>query len=911
MWAGGVTVRAAVRGLLLLLALGVAGTAGEVTRAVGGPDAEMMPVPGGAAALLRAARVQSDVDPPRALLVLARALHGRVPVAGAAVDAAAVGSYLEEAAKNAAAGGEDVPALLPREIWERAVFGRPIEPPQLALEILRDRRASLLYCALFSLDAETLAYFASQPALVARIYADTAGRFAAFGESITIRDGGVVLPGGPDRAKQWERLVGEPAAEPGRFIPALLERDDGRVAWLLDAVTWLDPARQRFALRGDVEPLYARFAGEHLPADFSLRPFARPSVDLAFVLSTIGVTDSGAMAPPSDLALWELVFAGGSRSAPGAEVTAPWLLRSLAPLTSEERRIRLETMLFAQRVFAGSAAARGPDASTLALALSSYGAHSALMLSLERLGFTNPRDYAAAVRAANTLRAGADPLRTSLRLAMFQGALAIVTRLHEVDTVDDRTARSLTSSLIELPGNDAAGLADRLTSWIASALLPTLPGAASDDPEQRLLDGLAGVGRPHAHPIVTWEDSTYRVDVAWAERARLRRIRDKQHGNDLSGLLEVWRLKTGGADVTPHLARLVAKLGLPEGGGLFQSGDGGDANAAKKAGRASRPAAPTSRLVEWQELVLGELLASYAYAVAIGDPDSPMLLGGNPADVHDFDIRVSGRSSSWLVAGNARRGTQLVECGSILGLERALAVPSLRQTTLAAPTVAPNVRQPDVQGLAEGIVILNPYRMDDRGRDRLAADLRRGRERIQAAARNPDEIDALAASAGVERWRRRLMRVASRQGAAAGSSYWSLAEVLGIGRDGPTPAALQAWGPAQRFVDGSWRTALPTRLAMHELGGRHRDDGLLSGQVADLQLRTAEWLAEANLPAALAPGILRSAMWDLVTNTRMADADDWLAVARAAQAVPADRMADYVSALTADGPLVPVSQAKR
>ena len=93
---------------------------------------------------------------------------------------------------------------------------------------------------------------------------------------------------------------------------------------------------------------------------------------------------------------------------------------------------------------------------------------------------------------------------------------------------------------------------------------------------------------------------------------------------------------------------------------------------------------------------------------------------------------------------------------------------------------------------------------------------------------------------------------------------------------------------------------------MHELGGRIYGDGLLSGQVADLHLRTAEWLAEMNLPAALAPAVLRSAMWDLAMNTRMADPDDWLAVVRAAQAVPADRMADYVSALTADGPLVPV-----
>ncbi len=852
------------------------------------------------------------------MLVLARLRHGRVPLAPNAFDAAAFDSYLAQTVNRAAAVSDEVPALLPREVWERAVFGRTIEPSRLAFEILRDRRAAFLYCGLFSLDSETLAYFTDRPTLVARLYSTAAGPFAAFGESIAVHNGGVVLPGGPARAKQWEDLVGEPAADPNRFIPALLERDGSRLAWLLDVVTSLDPARQRFALRNDVEPLYARFASESLPADFSSAPFTRPSVDLGFVLRTIGVTDGGALAPPSDLAVWERVFNVSSRGAPGAEVTAAWLLRSLAPLASAERRIRLETMLFAQRVFPGALAER-PTADagvTLSLALSLYGSHSALMLSLESLGFSSPRQYVAAARAAGVLTTGADRLRASLRLAMFQGALALVTRLRAVDTIDDRTARSLASSLIELPANDASGLAERVASWMETALLPALPGAASGDAEQRLLAGLAGAGRSRARPIVTWEDHRYRLDVASGELARLRRIRDKQRGNSLSSVLEVRRLKASGVDVTPHLARLVSRLRLTDGGGLFQSGDTAGANnapsaAANKAGRGTKPAAPADRLVEWQELVLGQLLASYAYAVAIGDPDSTMLLAGNPADVHDFGVGASGRSSSWLVAKDERLGSQSVERGSILGLERALSVSSLRQTTLAAPSVAPNIGEPGLSGLAEGIAILNPFRMDDRDRDMLAADLRRGRERIRAAAGTPGAIDALAASAGVERWRCRLMRLAAAGGIASVMPYWSLAEVRVVGRDGPTPPALHAWGPAQRLVDGSWRTALPDRLSMHELGGRIYGDGLLSGQVADLHLRVAEWLAEMHLPAALAPAVLRSAMWDLAMNTRMADPDDWLAVVRAAQAVPADRMADYVSALTADGPLVPVSEEKR
>jgi hypothetical protein len=39
---------------------------------------------------------------------------------------------------------------------------------------------------------------------------------------------------------------------------------------------------------------------------------------------------------------------------------------------------------------------------------------------------------------------------------------------------------------------------------------------------------------------------------------------------------------------------------------------------------------------------------------------------------------------------------------------------------------------------------------------------------------------------------------------------------------------------------------------------------------------------------------------------RMAHRDDWFALVRAAQSIPRDRFLDYVSALTAAGPLVPV-----
>jgi hypothetical protein len=71
-------------------------------------------------------------------------------------------------------------------------------------------------------------------------------------------------------------------------------------------------------------------------------------------------------------------------------------------------------------------------------------------------------------------------------------------------------------------------------------------------------------------------------------------------------------------------------------------------------------------------------------------------------------------------------------------------------------------------------------------------------------------------------------------------------------------------------------------------------------------LRTSEALAARHLPAALMRGVAAFSMQDAMDNARMAFADDWLSLAFAARDLKDDRFDDYVAALTASGPLVPV-----
>ena len=812
--------RDVVTAALSIVALGalvVVTPSAEPEPPAGGTDAEVMVVPGGTAALLTAARLPVGLEPARAWLALARALHGGQPAEVPAMSVATLEPYLSTAGARGESRTDRVPALLPKAVWEQAVFKRPVGPSDLAFSILRDRRAALVYVGLFSLDPGTLDYLSAHPALVESLYSGPAGPFAAFAESLTVREDQVVLPGGAAQSQEWERLVGAPAGDPGRFLPALLGRDGGRVAWLFDTLTSLDQARLAFALQGGLGRLYDAFGQERWPVDFSLQPFRRPPLDLGLALATIGVDDDGRLAQPRDQRLWNGVYNERGTAAAGDEVRGPWLLRALASVDARERRSRLEALLFAQRVFGtrDDADRSAPALQRLSQAISAFRDHSALMLTFERLGFSDPVEYVNAALTADLIASDPDRYRATLGVAMFEGALAVVTRLSEVGTIDGAKARELVGGLLKLPTNQQAPYGDYVLRWIDEQLLPSLPPAADvagADADGRLIDGLAGVGRSGRPPVIEWEDYVYRVDAGAGERARLLRIRERQGGCDLAALLRARQMKSkGDAAYAAAAADAMARLGLPESGRLFATGQPPPVAGAKESQPKPGPARSGLRadaFGEWLNVPCADVLASFAYAVAIGDPESPILLAGDPARTHDFAV---GGADTWTVARSVRAGSQLVLRGSLLGLERALAVPSLRQTMLDAPALAPRIGEAEVQGIAESAVTLSPFHLSDQGRDEVAGALRRGRERLATVVRNPTDLDALAERAGMERWRRRLMRLAAADGVSAVTRYWSLGEVYAVGLAGEV-AGAQAWGVAQRPLDGSWRSAMPTRL---------------------------------------------------------------------------------------------------
>jgi hypothetical protein len=80
----------------------------------------------------------------------------------------------------------------------------------------------------------------------------------------------------------------------------------------------------------------------------------------------------------------------------------------------------------------------------------------------------------------------------------------------------------------------------------------------------------------------------------------------------------------------------------------------------------------------------------------------------------------------------------------------------------------------------------------------------------------------------------------------------------------------------------------------------------MAAGIPDLNLHVAILLAEMHLPASLARTVLAAAALDFTEDAKPSDPNDWWTVARAARAIPRERIEDYIAAAAAvDGPLVP------
>jgi hypothetical protein len=840
---------------------------------------------------------------------------------------------------------ETVPVPLTSTLWADGLLHRPVPASMLFTTILSDRRAALLAHGLAALDDETLQYLSDNPAILLRLYEESAASFAAFGEALRIRGGRVVPPGGSQGLPVWEAVLDEKVTSPDRFVRAVFGTSQGRLALVYAALTHLDAPHVRFALGSwlpDPEARITQFkallavSAARSEWDVTLRPFTRPVHDVTQLVTRVRVQLTGAPAAPAARLFWQRAFeADGIPDDPAERlrnlredgvVDAGWLAENVCVQDPRARAVRLEQLSFGQRTFATASDAQLPDA---LVAVGSLPRLHMLILTLDRMGVRDPRVYAAAARHASRLTP-LDGRRAFVALGQFQGALALTARLVRVHSLTAPAGEALAASLAAVALHDDGAYHGGIARWIDRALAPALQWPSEADADLELVRALSGVPEA-APPKVSWEGRTYRVDLVTPEQNRLTRAREKMDAPPVRAALDMAHAvtKVSASPLTLQDVRGTVTalrgivLALPKGDKKpIVSPPGVDApkNAIDLVNRTivelstitqdkdlknvTHAAAALSSL---SDDLLAQALMSLVYALDIGDPDGTTLLGGDPSRRHDFGLdaryvltRLRGawaEPSDVALAGAPRH----VE-GSLLGLDIGLSALALRRIDSGEVPPAPTLMSPDRGTFIKSAAMISPYDLTDAGRDAIVAAIGRGRARVEALSTEAGWND-LADQIRMDGWRRRAGRWALANDPALLSSLLSLAELVSLGDPAPD-LPLDRWGMFGQATDGCLCTIAPPLGHVPVLSGRPQL-GLLATQVADINLRIAERLGALGLPASLARGVLAAAVQDFVDQARPIHPSDWLTMVRAAQAIPDDRVDDYVAALTADGPLVP------
>jgi hypothetical protein len=926
----------------------------QVRLAAAGEVSQDVPLPGGTAAVAQALGLAASPDRARFVAELARLTYPSTE--SNQTTRARIANSWRALRDRAREGSDTVPIPLTASIWSQAVFRKAIAPADLVGTILSDPRSAHLCYGLAGSDDETLQFFAEHPDVITWLHENAAATFAAFGGSFRVRNNRVVVPGGPEAEVLWGSVVSEKLDRPDLFVRALFSEDQGRLAYLYDTVAELDHPRAIFALglwTKDPSERLARFKAlinvarssipQWQPAKF---PFSRPPFDLANILERIRVEANGTPSFPAARAMWNWVVDGFDVPADAPRlsahpddglVDAAWLAQALLSDDVMLRNDRLDQLAFGQRVFATVPAGALSDA---LVAIRAFPRYRMLMLSLERMGIRTPSVYATAARRAQQL-ASLEERRQLLALQQFQGALVVVWRLAAVRTLDAAACERLAVSLSAIAPSTDGRYAGAVAAWMDRDLRAALvaadvrveapnsddgrvvPFTSQDDLEPALVFALAGSRAGHPSPAgghVLWEGQVYRLDFVEAEAHRLQRIREKQSGTrvDVGLVLARFAKSLGGGRATPDevakaagdLKNLVLDVAQGPETAMLRDTIAHAANELSKAGSrpdAQRLSALAAPLADAADEALADALMNWAYAIAIPDADSSVLLTGSVTRRHDFGVAAVPRrvrlSSEWaLPRPRISVGVPWHINGSLLGLDVALSTQALRRVDGNRVVDAPSLSTNEREAFAQGVALLDPLKLTDHDRDVLVDAIASGRSRVASIAQNPAALEAIVSEIRMDGWRRRALRWTVAHEPERIESLFSQTELLLLG--GAAGVNLDAWGMSGVESSGCVCTLLAPPNQWRMLIGRPQY-GLMASAVPDLTLHVAAVLRELRLPAAISKAVLTAAVQDFIDEVRPTDANDWLTLVRAARTPPRERIEDYVAATTADGPLVP------
>jgi hypothetical protein len=837
---------------------------------------------------------------------------------------------------------ERVPLPLAPEVWNAAILERPVAPEALVAAILTSRSAALMYTALLSLDDPTRAWLVERPAFLRWIATERPATFLIAAPAVRVANGRLAVPGAEPARPIWEALADESAQDTERFLRRLLSRDDGVLASMWVVAHRLSAAQRQAAFGADTiavrtridraRDLYGAYKQASVDWQAADRPFWRPVFDPTLALMALEPTPAHPEGLPGTERFWRDVFEADAVTASAADVrragedarpaTIGFVWGRLLDAAGDERRARADQVLYAARHAAALAAAPLADASTTIRAVRRL---PALVVSLERAGVHDPALVAALARRAEQISGLTDGASAWVAQAQWQGAVAMVLAARAQRALSSTQAVALLTELAAIAPDADGRFGGALLAW-ALTWTTVPPDAASvplaDRPVERAWITWMSGGPTPARVTTLWEGTTYELDLARTLIARVDEVRraDSAPWADLA-----WRWQQAATrlraptvsvdDVGRERGALEATLALVPRVKVPDAADKAIASQIRDAvSDLRRVKAPrdlkrlgdaSAALLRAADAAFARALMELTYSRVLADHETVVVSPDEAARRHAFGDRPGGEVRGilpWRMPAATSEGAAWHVQGALLGLDLALASSSLRRLSTKPLAHVPTLNVADRRTLTETVVLMERHALTDEARDAIADALGRGDVAV-AAATTPDARQDVALRAGMDPLRASLWTWVADEEPQRLAAWVTPRERLFVGLAGaPVPAAWHAWGTATTPATGCLCTRIVGPGPWDAYAGRI-GNAMVAVGVPDLQLRVAAFLADLQLPAALARDLLAVGLHDLVNEARSQDQDDWRALIDGISRLDIDLVEQYLGLLTVNGPL--------
>lgn len=213
-----------------------------------------------------------------------------------------------------------VPILLAERDWIAA--SEKSGGRDLLDALLHDAVLAHLYYAWAHLDPETRVVLQRSPGL--KRLEPVVGSLDFYGSYLLVREGRVVVPGGPGAESAWKELVGSNPESPGEFIPQLLAKDDGWLAAYFDSLSRVPLEEQaHFVERPRLRRCYEALRGKKISPSAMASVF-RPDPDLLVLMTRLQWEPNGDLHVPGGLQAWKDIL--GQKAS--AEIARNWGVRA-------------------------------------------------------------------------------------------------------------------------------------------------------------------------------------------------------------------------------------------------------------------------------------------------------------------------------------------------------------------------------------------------------------------------------------------------------------------------------------------------------------------------------------------------------------------------------------------------------